>query len=924
MSDPPRAAHRTETVRIGADDCRPAPCEHLAAGTRIADRYELIEVLGSGGFGVVYLARDLRADRRVALKVLRADRLGEGALKRFAREAALARGIESPHLIRIFDSGVGDDGVFLVMEVVEGESLATRLERGPLPVAEAVRVAGGLLAGLAALHAVGVVHRDVKPSNVLLGPDGRAKLADFGLARQEGSEETRATASDVLMGTVEYLAPERALGEEAGCLSDLYAAGVVLFEMLTGDVPLRARSSLGTLLAHVQRPAPDLHRLHPDVPVWLSAVVGRLLAKDPAERYPRAEDVLRDLREARRPRRASRPGWRGRWSWRGRVGTAACALLLTLAVGAATLRGGRSADRLVQVAEHERSIAGIGSGGRTLWEIPGKVGTLHRAHLKPGEPERLVGFLVPPGGRDPGEWHTLSVLDPATGRVVRTVRLPDDAPAFSGFSDRYTAQVRVQDLDGDGLDELLVTYLHEPYWPSYLVLYEPLLERSRVLLRSSGHHRVRAAVDLDGDGVEELVLRGINNRMGYSSTAAALRIEPPVNRPGPPRDVIMAATPDTTSGEATRRRPALVWYALLPRTVTSQAGDMAVDRKARTLSFPRAGEAPFVLDFDGFRAGARSALPPAERERLRRGAYDHLREARRLGEVGYGDESVTESVSAADLARRSGDPVLEEYVRRIQGQLLARAGRPAEADALFARVAASSSEAPEVAFDAARAFHLAGDLERAVRWYRVGLGPGGTEALGRAKYEFLEGLVFALTDLGRPEEAYGEVKRYEAAERAERGQRATDWPVLEEYVRWRAGRRPEALPVPKATSPDLFRYLPLEYQAAQGAPPARVLAGVRRELARSSDTTGMLLSLEAEELERLGRHREALEEAQRGYEWARAERSEQVYAHTFFSRIEARYHQLARTADASRVRTARAHPGEAPPVVVAAAGPPHP
>ncbi len=920
MSDPPRAARKTETVYIGAGVCPAAPCERLPPGTRIAGRYELLEVLGSGGFGVVYLAREPQAARRVALKILRADRLGEGALKRFAREAALARGIESPRLVRIFDSGVGADGIFLAMEVVEGESLATRLDRGSLPVGEAVRVAEDLLAGLAALHAVGIVHRDVKPSNVLLGPDGRAKLADFGLARQEGSEETRATAPDVLMGTVEYLAPERALGEEAGRLSDLYAVGVVLFEMLTGDVPHRARSSLGTLLAHVQRPAPDLHRLHPGVPVWLSAVVARLLAKTPAERYPRAEDAIRDLREARAPRAASRAGSGSRWLRRGQL-VAAGVLLLTVAAGAAALRLDRGTGHLVQVAEHERSVAGIGPDGRTLWVIPGRVGTLHPAHLEPGEPERLVGFLVPPGGRDPHDWHTLSVLDPTTGRVLRTVQLPDDASAFSGFSDRYTAQVRVQDLDGDGLDEVLVSYFHEPYWPSYLVLYEPLLERTRILLQASGHHRVRAAVDLDGDGVKELILRGINNRMGFSSSAAALRIEPPVNHPGTPRDLITAATPDTTSREATRRRPALVWYALLPRTVTDEAGEMVVDRKARTLSLPRAGELPLVLDFDGFRAGVTSPLPPARRQRLRHRAYDHLREARRLGAVGYGDESVSEAATASELARQSGDPVLEEYVRRVQGQLLVRAGHPEEADELFARVAAASSQAPEVAFDAARAFHLAGELERAVHWYRVGLGPGGTEALGRGKYEFLEGLVFALTDLGRPEEAYGAMKRYEAAERAERGRRATDWTVLEEYARWRTGRRPEALAVPKASSPDLFRYLPLEYEAAAGAPAAALLAGVRRELARSSDTTGMLQSLEAEELERLGRHQEALEAARRAYEWARTERTEQVYAHTFYPRIEARYHRLA---EADRARTAKARPAEAPTVLVAAAGHPHP
>ncbi len=915
MLDEPRATERTETIRIGSGARPPTAPERLAPGTRVSVRYEILDVLGSGGFGVVYLAYDRLEDRRVALKLLRADRLEPETLERFQREVALARGLESPRLIRILDSDVGDDGVFLIMEVVEGESLADRLRRGALPVDEAVRLASDVLAGLAALHEVGVVHRDVKPSNILLGPGGRAKLADFGLACRQGSDEARPTSPDVLMGTVEYLAPEQALGEEAGPLSDLYAVGVVLFEMLTGDVPHRARSSLGTLLAHVQRSAPDLHGLRPEVPDWLAAVAARLLAKEPAERYVCAEDAIRDLEQARSPRSSRLAGLRRfRRAWRL---TAACAVLFALAAAAMALWTGRGASGRIQVVARKTSVVGIGPDGRTLWEIRGRVGALHPAHLRPGEPQRLVGVLVPPGSRDPGQWHELSVVDPASGKVVRSVEIPDAAHAFQGFANRYTAQLRVEDLDGDGLDEVLVSYFHEPYWPSYLVLYEPLIGRSRILFLSSGHHRVRAAVDLDGDGVKELVLRGIDNRMGFSSTAAALRIEPPVNHSAPSRDLVTSATPDTTSADGDRRRPALVWYALLPRTVKESVGKMTVDPVARTLTFPQVGGPPIVLGFDGFRLGLASSLPPGERQRLRRVAYERLREARRLGAVGYGGDSVSEAVAAGDLARESGDPVLEEYVRRAQGQLMVRAGRAAEADALFTRVAAGSTQAPEVAFDAARAFYLAGELERAVRWYRRGLGPGGTESLGRGKYESLEGLVFALTELGRPEEAYNEVRRYEVAELSEQSRPAADWRVLEEYVRWREGRRPEAIEDPGAESPDLFRYLPLEYQAARGAAPGDLLTRLRSELARSSDTTAMLLSLEAVELERLGRHQEALEAVRRAYEQARSERTHEVYARTFFSRIEARYRVIA---EAGRVRSAKTRSTNSPPLLVASAG----
>ena len=262
-------------------------------------------VLGMGGSAVVYEAFDRELKRRVALKVLRTDRTSEASLKRFRREVAIARDAAGSRLVRVFDIGQAGDTVFLTMELVEGESLRELLARGPLAPERAVEIGAEVLRALADLHALGIVHRDVKPGNILLATTGEVKLADFGLARHWEGTETRVTETEGLVGTVEYLSPEQALGDLLDARSDLYSFGVVLFEMLAGKVPLRGDSAIGTIVAHIRQEPPDVRKLRPQAPAWLAGVVTRLLAKDRERRYATAADVLADL-EARKARRAPR------------------------------------------------------------------------------------------------------------------------------------------------------------------------------------------------------------------------------------------------------------------------------------------------------------------------------------------------------------------------------------------------------------------------------------------------------------------------------------------------------------------------------------------------------------------------------------------------------------------------------------------
>jgi eukaryotic-like serine/threonine-protein kinase len=239
--------------------------------------------------GDVVEAYDRRLSRRVALKRLRADLDDPKARDRFVREVISGAGVAHPNVVTVYDVGDSDGRPYYVMELVEGETLADKIQReGPIPPAEACRIIIAVLEGLAAAHAKGLVHRDVKPGNVLLANDGSVKLADFGIAKAVSDAAFDLTAPGEVIGTPTYLAPEQTRGGEVGPRSDVYAAGVVLYEMLAGAPPFKADSPVATALAHRESPVPPLRERAPGVPATLAAVVDRALAKDPDERFPDA------------------------------------------------------------------------------------------------------------------------------------------------------------------------------------------------------------------------------------------------------------------------------------------------------------------------------------------------------------------------------------------------------------------------------------------------------------------------------------------------------------------------------------------------------------------------------------------------------------------------------------------------------------
>jgi tetratricopeptide (TPR) repeat protein len=884
-----------ETESVGPESPPEPFGQKLPPGNLVGDRYEILSVLGSGGNATVYRSLDREVRREVALKVLRPDRQTAGALSRFRREVAVARDASSPRLIRIFEIGTAREGPYLTMEVLSGGSLKDRLREGPLPVPEAIRIGTGILEGLAALHALAIVHRDIKPGNVLFAADGEVKLADFGLARRLDLDETRATMTGGIIGTVDYLSPEQALGKEALPRSDLYSAGVVLFEMLAGRLPYDAETRYGALVAHAHSPAPPLHALRPEVPRWLTRVVRRLLEKHPEDRYPSAEAALSDLREGRAARILSA---RGRRAFR-LVGIVA---LLLAGAGAAVRMRYFKPPRFSHLVPEKAGIAAVDGDGNRLWSVAGVdpeiSGRAARARLTPGGRELLAIVLARPYEWTPGAVNTLSFLDPETGRVVREARLPaeDGADYFATDPRRYRPEsVTAVDLDHDGADEILVTYIHVPEAPSFTVLYSPRIERSRIVFCARGHHRFQGAADLDHDGQPELLFAGINNGYDWVNAIAAVRLDPGVgaasdwNIPG-------TAAPGAIVNSA--QEPLLYWYATIPRGDLQVPYCLRIDGERRSLEARYWSGKTWTVGFDGYPPGTPG--DPVSRETARRAAHREIREAERLRVAGALDLALAEARTAQQSGSRSYEPWLVEYAKRVEAKILVEQGRITAAEALFSKLADESEDGSEVAYEAAVAFHLRGDLGRAVVWYERGLGRGSAMGEGKSRHEFLKGEVLALVEEKRFAEALAAVDRFVATFPPWKDQA----PIYREYVRWRAGEIPDLTGFEMPPNrPDLDRYWYFEFQFARGEDPERLLSQVDRALAERPVTRAELLSLRAEILARLGRPKEAAETARSAFELARAEKERSIVERGHIDLLAARVRllgdELRRTPSAS-------------------------
>src|SRR5262245_46105754 len=271
--------------------------------------YELLEEVGRGGMATVYRAYDRKTDRFVAVKVIhRAIALDSKSMERFTREARLIARLEHPHILPVYDYDGQNDPPYIVIRYLPTGTLKDIMERGRLPFHEIAFLLGQVASALDYAHRQSVIHRDIKPSNIMVDGDGNGFLTDFGIARMtEGSTGASLTGTGMAIGTPGYMAPEQSLGVPIDGRADIYSLGVMVYEMLTGQVPFTAETPMAVILKHINDPVPEASRANPQLPASVNSVIMRSMAKRPEERYPTASDFARALSSALGPVEDSTP-----------------------------------------------------------------------------------------------------------------------------------------------------------------------------------------------------------------------------------------------------------------------------------------------------------------------------------------------------------------------------------------------------------------------------------------------------------------------------------------------------------------------------------------------------------------------------------------------------------------------------------------
>ena len=423
--------------------------------TALAGRYAVERELGSGGMAIVFLARDLRLERQVALKVLRPEIASSLGGERFLREIRVTAALQHPHILTLHDSDVAAGHPFYVMPYIEGESLAARLQReGALPVEEAVRFALEIAGALAYAHGRDVVHRDIKPGNILLS-GGHALVADFGIARAIVASGLKLTETGMAVGTPAYMSPEQSLADaHVDGRADIYGLGCVLYEMLSGAPPFTGPTAQAVRARHAMEPVPPLRAVRPAVPEALEATIVKALAKTPADRFPTAEAFAATLEGFGSG--AFRPAIRGSRRIRGAPAAIAAAVLL---VGLLTWEVWRRADRA-----HSRMPALTSIAVLPLRNL----GDSNDAYFADGLTQEMTNALTRVGGLGPRPFATVAAEaakggEPVTlGRRLGVDYVLDGSMRRSGEHFRVTVElVRVNDgvaawsprsYDGSGAD----------------------------------------------------------------------------------------------------------------------------------------------------------------------------------------------------------------------------------------------------------------------------------------------------------------------------------------------------------------------------------------------------------------------------------------------------------------------------------------
>ena len=270
----------------------------LSKGQKINDRYEIIKTIGEGGMANVYLAHDTILDRKVAIKVLRGDLSNdEKFIRRFKREALSVSNLSHPNIVEVYDVGEEDGNYYIVMEYIEGKTLKQLLQkRGALTLTEVIDIMSQLTDGLAHAHEAYIIHRDIKPQNIMIEDNGRIKITDFGIAMALNS--TQLTQTNSVMGSVHYLPPEQANGKGATVKSDIYSLGILMYELLTGSVPFKGDTAVEIALKHMKEKVPSVRKQNPTIPQSVENIILKATAKNPKNRYDSVREMHADLETA--------------------------------------------------------------------------------------------------------------------------------------------------------------------------------------------------------------------------------------------------------------------------------------------------------------------------------------------------------------------------------------------------------------------------------------------------------------------------------------------------------------------------------------------------------------------------------------------------------------------------------------------------
>ena len=270
----------------------------LSKGQKINDRYEIIKTIGEGGMANVYLANDTILDRKVAIKVLRGDLSNdEKFIRRFKREALSVSNLSHPNIVEVYDVGEEDGNYYIVMEYIEGKTLKQLLQkRGALTLNEVIDIMTQLTDGLAHAHEAYIIHRDIKPQNIMIEDNGLVKITDFGIAMALNS--TQLTQTNSVMGSVHYLPPEQANGKGSTVKSDIYSLGILMYELLTGSVPFKGDTAVEIALKHMKEKIPSIRKQNPTIPHSVENIVLKATAKNPKNRYDNVRDMYKDLQTA--------------------------------------------------------------------------------------------------------------------------------------------------------------------------------------------------------------------------------------------------------------------------------------------------------------------------------------------------------------------------------------------------------------------------------------------------------------------------------------------------------------------------------------------------------------------------------------------------------------------------------------------------